>query len=237
MAYDPLINCRGVYTYLTASVELPQVRKAAEEASIFFIDNILELHDQVGSYLAKMSGAEYGMVTSGPPAPSCGHGRPASPAPTRTKIYQLPDLTGMKSEVIMMGGRSAFDSCNRLCRRQARGQSKGVDDLGCFAINSKTAMIYIDSGQRDDDTIKKNTRHFQYRRRAHARGRSQPEFHPCENFSRFAKLGVDMYCFSGGNWSQCAARKTPAFCSAAKTSSERPRATTALRGKARSAVR
>src|ERR1700690_1719923 len=55
----PIINCRGVYTYLTASVELPQVRKAAEEASHFFID-IYELHDQVGSYLAKMSGAEYG---------------------------------------------------------------------------------------------------------------------------------------------------------------------------------
>src|ERR1700722_16536147 len=61
---SPIINCRGVYTYLTASVELPQVRKAAEEASHFFID-IYELHDQVGSYLAKMSGAEYGMVTSG----------------------------------------------------------------------------------------------------------------------------------------------------------------------------
>ena len=40
----PLINCRGAWTYLTASLELPQVRAAAEEASHYFID-IFELHE------------------------------------------------------------------------------------------------------------------------------------------------------------------------------------------------
>src|SRR6202021_654831 len=60
----PIINCRGVFTYLTASVELPQVRKAAEEASHFFID-LFELQAAVGRHLAKMSGAESGMITSG----------------------------------------------------------------------------------------------------------------------------------------------------------------------------
>src|ERR1700721_584826 len=60
----PIINCRGVYTYLTASVELPQVRKAAEEASHFFID-LFELQAAVGRHLAKMAGGESVMIPSG----------------------------------------------------------------------------------------------------------------------------------------------------------------------------
>ena len=42
------------------------------------------------------------------------------------KVWQLPDTTGMKNEVVMLGGRSAFDSAIRLTgaklvrRRQCR---------------------------------------------------------------------------------------------------------------------
>ena len=135
----PVINCRGVYTYLTASVELPQVRKAAEEASHFFID-IYELHDKVGEYLAKMSGAEYGMITSGSAAAISAACAGCIAGCDPKNIYQLPDTTGMKGEVIIMGGRSAFDSAIRLTGAKLI-VAKTIDDLQT-AMTSQTAMIY-----------------------------------------------------------------------------------------------
>ena len=188
----PIINCRGVYTYLTASVELPQVRKAAEEASHFFID-IYELHDQVGSYLAKMSGAEYGMVTSGSAGSISAAVAGCIAGSDPKNIYQLPDTTGMKGEVIIMGGRSPWDSCIRLTGAKLI-VAPTVNDLHS-TMTSQTAMIY--TTWHDDERINQILKI------------SKPAgvplmvdqaagIPPYSNFTRYAKLGVDLYCFSGG---------------------------------------
>ena len=58
------INARGTWTYLSGSLALPEVRMAEEEASHHFVD-MFELQVAAGRYLAKLSGAESGMVTSG----------------------------------------------------------------------------------------------------------------------------------------------------------------------------
>ena len=42
------------------------------------------------------------------------------------KIWQLPDTTGLKHEVIMHGGRSAFDSAIRLAGGKAGGGAHGM---------------------------------------------------------------------------------------------------------------
>jgi seryl-tRNA(Sec) selenium transferase len=188
----PIINCRGVFTYLTASVELPQVRKAAEEASHFFID-LFELQAAVGRHLAKMSGAESGMITSGSAGSiSCATAGCIAGSDPRN-IYQLPDTTGMKGEVIMMGGRSVWDSCIRLTGAKLI-VAPTVNDLHS-AITSQTAMIY--TTWHDDDRI---TQILKISKPAgvplmvdQAAG-----IPPYSNFTRYARLGVDLYCFSGG---------------------------------------
>ena len=48
------INARGTWTYLSGSLELPDVRKAMEEASHHFVD-MFELQVAAGRYLAKLS--------------------------------------------------------------------------------------------------------------------------------------------------------------------------------------
>src|ERR1700737_1135004 len=60
----PFINARGTWTYLSGSLELPEVRAAKQEASKHFVD-IFELQRAAGKRLAELSGAESGMVTSG----------------------------------------------------------------------------------------------------------------------------------------------------------------------------
>ena len=189
---QPIINCRGVFTYLTASVELPQVRKASEEASHFFID-LYELHDKVGEYLGKMSGAEYGMITSGSAGSISAACAGCIAGSDPKNIYQLPDTTGMKGEVIIMGGRSPWDSCIRLTGAKLI-VAPTVNDLHT-AMTSQTAMIY--TTWHDDERIKQIL------------SISKPAgvplmvdqaagIPPYSNFLRYAKMGVDLFCFSGG---------------------------------------
>src|ERR1017187_8899485 len=60
----PFINGRGTWTYLSGSLELPEVRIAKQEAAKHFVD-IFELQHAVSRRLAELSGAEAGMITSG----------------------------------------------------------------------------------------------------------------------------------------------------------------------------
>ena len=60
----PFINARGTWTYLSGSLEVPEVRKAMDAASQHFVD-MFELQRAAGRRLAELSGTESGMVTSG----------------------------------------------------------------------------------------------------------------------------------------------------------------------------
>ena len=53
----PFINARGTWTYLSGSLELPEVRAAKQQAALHFVD-IVELQHAVGKRLAELSGAE-----------------------------------------------------------------------------------------------------------------------------------------------------------------------------------
>src|SRR5712692_1541669 len=50
----PLINGRGTWTYLSGSLELPEVRAAKQQAALHFVD-IVELQHAVGRRLAELS--------------------------------------------------------------------------------------------------------------------------------------------------------------------------------------
>src|SRR5580698_772393 len=187
----PFINGRGTWTYLSGSLELPEVREAAEQASKQFVD-MFELQRAAGRKLAELSGAESGMVTSGS-AGAMAAATAACIAGTDPKnVWQLPDTTGLKHEVVMLGGRSAFDSAIRL----AGGKlvlAHGVDNLQS-AITPQTAMVY--TTWRDDrlpNTLKITRAAGVPLLLDDAAG-----IPPFENFRRYAKAGVDLYCFSGG---------------------------------------
>ena len=97
-----IINGRGTYTYLSGSVELPVVREAMHAASFNFV-NLYDLQAAAGAYLAKIAGTESAMVTSGSAGAMSAATAACLAGSDPVKVYQLPDLTGMKSEVVMMG--------------------------------------------------------------------------------------------------------------------------------------
>src|ERR1700726_1434442 len=140
-----VINCRGTWTYLSGSLEFPEVQAAQREAAEYFV-NMFELQHAASRRLAELTGAEAGMVTSGAAGAMASAAAACMAGSDPKNVWQLPDTTGLKSEVIIMGGRSAFDSAIRL----AGGKlvvAKTVDDLQA-AITPQTAMVY--TTWRDD---------------------------------------------------------------------------------------
>ncbi len=51
---EPVINCRGTFTIIGASIELPEVRAAMEAASKHYVQ-LDELADAVGRRLAELT--------------------------------------------------------------------------------------------------------------------------------------------------------------------------------------
>ncbi len=66
----PLINGRGTYTILSGSQSLPQVKQAMFEASHYFVQ-LDEMMDGIGAQLGKLTGAEWGIATTGCEAAIC----------------------------------------------------------------------------------------------------------------------------------------------------------------------
>ena len=186
-----VINCRGTWTYLSGSLEFPEVRQAQLEASEYFV-NMLELQRAVGRRLSELTGAQSGIITSGS-AGAMAAATAGCMAGTDDKyIWQLPDTTGLKHEVIMVGGRSAFDSAIRLTGAKLV-LTYSPEEL-TNAINENTAMIYTtDLGEKLQRVLTTGKEHKIPVLLDDAAG-----IPPADNAKLYARMGIDLYCFSGG---------------------------------------
>src|SRR3984893_16107564 len=95
----PFINARGTWTYLSGSLELPEVRAAKQEAAKHFVD-IFELQLAAGKRLAELSGAESGMVASGAAGAIASATAACMAGTDPAKIWQMPDNAWLKHEGI-----------------------------------------------------------------------------------------------------------------------------------------
>jgi len=186
-----VINCRGTWTYLSGSLEFPEVRQAELEAARHFV-NVVELQQAVGKRLSELTGAESGIVTSGSAGAMAAATAACIAGSDEKLIWQLPDTTGLKHEVVMSGGRSAFDSAIRL----AGGKlvlAYSPDEIA-NAINDNTAMIYTTQlGERLQQELKIAKEHKVPLLLDDAAG-----IPPVSNAKLYAQMGIDLYCFSGG---------------------------------------
>jgi L-seryl-tRNA(Ser) seleniumtransferase len=177
---------------MTSALELPEVRDAAEAAAHYFV-NLFELQAAVGRRIAEIAGAEAALVTCGSSGAISAATAACIAGSDARNVYQLPDTTGMKNEVIILGGRSGFDSCIRLIGAKLI-VVHSVDALQA-AITPQTAMIYTTQGTDEELkrilTVTKPTGVPVMCDQASA-------IPPFSNFTRMAKTGVDLFCFSGG---------------------------------------
>ena len=139
---EPVINCRGTFTIIGGSVELPEVRAAMDAAARHFVQ-IDELAEAVGRRLAELTGAEWGMVSAG-----CAAGMKHVTAACVTggnpeKLIRIPDLTDLdKTEVVVP--RSSRNSYDHAIRNVGVTMIT-VDTIEELqkALSPRTAMIYL----------------------------------------------------------------------------------------------
>lgn len=199
----PLINASATLTRLGGSIMPREVVEAMVEASQHFVP-LDELQRRVGERLAAMTQNEAAYVSSGAAA-GIVLATAACIAGTDPKaITQLPDLTGLKNEVIIQKvHRNGYDHAVRQVGvtvvEIGDGEKTTAEELEA-AINLNTAAIFwfqgAMSGQGDlplEEVIAVANRHDIP---VVVDGAAQVP--PVENLWRFTQMGAALAIFSGG---------------------------------------
>src|SRR5580693_8818628 len=203
--YDELglttvINCQGTMTMLGGSVLRPELEAVMAMAGRHFV-NIPELEVAAGKRIAEMLKLPEGygaLVTSGAAAAIQSGLAGILTGDNESLIKQLPDLTGMKSEVIIQKShRNPFD-------HQLRGTGAKLIEIETrdqfrAAVNDRTAMMHFtnfanDAGQIKVDEWVKLAKEYKLPCFNDAAADTPPISHLWD----YTNMGYDLVSFSGG---------------------------------------
>jgi L-seryl-tRNA(Ser) seleniumtransferase len=193
----PFINASGTYTAMTASLMPPEVMGAINYASKHYV-MLDELQVKVGERIATLVHADAAMVTSGA-ASALTLGTAAVLTGTdQRKMVDLPDLTGMKSEVIIQKShRFGYDHAVRNCGvRLVEVETR--EDLE-RAVSDKTAMMLFYNNNNKEGRIEDEE--FVQLGKKHSiptLNDAAADVPPVENLWKYTKMGFDLVAFSGG---------------------------------------
>jgi L-seryl-tRNA(Ser) seleniumtransferase len=182
---------------MTASLMLPEVMEAINYASKQFV-MLDELHDRVGARLASLVHAEAAMVTCGAASALTLGTAAVLTGKDQQKIVDLPNLAGMKSEVLIQKShRFGYDHAVRNCGVKLV-EVESAEDVD-KAVNEKTAlMLFYNNNNpvgkvRDEQWAQLGKKH------------GVPTFNdaaadvpPVDNLWKYTKMGFDLVAFSGG---------------------------------------
>jgi uncharacterized pyridoxal phosphate-dependent enzyme len=193
----PFINAAGTYTAMTASLMPPEVIEAITYASKHYV-MLDELHDTVGARIATLLHCEGAMVTSGAAsALTLGTAAVLTGTDAR-KVVDLPNLAGMKSEVIIQKShRFGYDHAVRNCGVRLI-EVETPEDLE-RAINPQTAMMLFYNNNnmegriRDDAFVQIGRKHG-----VATLNDAAADVPPVDNLWKYTKMGFDLVAFSGG---------------------------------------
>ena len=191
------VNAAGTYTAMTASLMHDEVVETIKQGAKKFA-MLDEVQDKVGEKIAELCHAEAATVTAG-----CWSALVLGTAGVLTgmdmkKVAQLPDVTGMKSEVIVQKGHN-IGYVHALTNTGAIiVEIESVQELE-KAINEKTAMMWFLNSNAPLGKIQ----HEEWV--AIAKKYKIPtmidmaaDVPPVSNLWKYNDLGFDLVCVSGG---------------------------------------
>ena len=195
-----VINCEGTMTMLGGSLPHPELEAVMTMAGRHFV-NIPELEVAAGNRIAEMLKLPEGyiaLVTSGAAAAIESGLAGILTGNNEAFIRQLPDLTGMKSEVIIQKShRNPFDHQLRstgikLIEIETVNELRG-------AVNERTAMMHFsnfanEAGQIKVDEWVRLAKQFNVPCMNDAAADTPPVSHLWD----YANMGYDLITFSGG---------------------------------------
>ena len=191
------INASCVCTRLTASLMPPEVTQAITQGAEEFVllDDVL---DKVGEKIAELCHAEAATVTAGCWSALVQGLAGVMTGMDRKKVMQLPNVDGMKSEVILQ-------------KTHANGYHQALTNTGAklvivetfeeaeAAINEKTAMLWFLN--RELSAGKLNYEQWLALGKKHKVPTMidiASDAHPVENLWKFNDMGFDLVAISGG---------------------------------------
>ncbi len=143
-----VINGRGTVTIIGASRMLPEVELAMKAATRNYVQ-IDELMDAVAVKLAALTGAEWGIVTTGATGALTVAAAGIVTGGDPDKLWKLPDLNGMKNEVIIPAySWTAYESAVRGVGVKMIEVENAVQLKS--AINNNTAMVLVLAGNQSE---------------------------------------------------------------------------------------
>jgi uncharacterized pyridoxal phosphate-dependent enzyme len=195
-----VINAEGTMTTLGGSLIRPEVEVIMAQASRHFV-SIPGLEEAAGKRIAQMLKLPEGygaLVTSGAAAAIQSGLAGILTGDNESLIKQLPDLTGMKSEVIIQKShRNPFD-------HQLRGTGAKLIEIETrdqfrAAVNDRTAMMHFtnfanDAGQIKVDEWVKLAKEYKLPCFNDAAADTPPVSHLWD----YTNMGYDLVSFSGG---------------------------------------
>ncbi len=201
LGITPVLNFRGTHTVIGASKVWPELHEAMSAASQSFV-SIEELQDKAGERIAKLIGCEDAMVTTGTAGAITLAVAGVLTGADETKVRQLPDLAGMRSEVIIQKvHRNGYDHAVRntgvkIVTVESREQLEA-------AFNARTAAIYYLGGTSGDWAYETPVKLDECLAIAHRAGvpvivDAANMLPPWSNLQQLARQGVDLICTSGG---------------------------------------
>jgi len=191
------VNAAGTYTAMTASLMHDEVLETIKQGAKQFA-MLDEVQDKVGEKIAELCHAEAATVTAG-----CWSALVLGTAGVLTgmdmkKVAQLPDVTGMKSEVIVQKGHN-IGYVHALTNTGAIIVEIETSQELEKAINEKTAMMWFLNSYAPMGKIQ----HEEWV--AIAKKHKIPtmidmaaDVPPVSNLWKYNDLGFDLVCVSGG---------------------------------------
>jgi L-seryl-tRNA(Ser) seleniumtransferase len=199
----PVINAYATLTRLGGSVMPPEVLAAMADAARYFVD-LDEMQQQVGARIAALTDNEAAYVCSGAAAGLALATAACITGTDPAAIRRLPDLTGLKNEVIIhRTHRNGYDHAVRQIgvRLVEIGSPDGTTPAELeSALSEQTAAIFWFQGAM---TGQGDVPLPTVIAMAQARGvpvvvDAAAQLPPVENLWRFTKMGVALAIFSGG---------------------------------------
>jgi D-glucosaminate-6-phosphate ammonia-lyase len=193
----PFINAAGTFTDMTASLMPSEVMDAINYASKHFVP-LTELHDRVGERIATLVKADAAMVSSGAASAMTLGTAGVLTGTDSQKIVDLPKLSGMKSEVIMLKShRFGYDHAVRNTGVTIV-EVETAEELE-RAITPQTAMMLFYNNNNPVGQIK--DQEFVQLAKKHGvptLNDAAADVPPVENLWKYTAMGFDLVAFSGG---------------------------------------
>src|ERR1700749_380088 len=197
LGVQPIINAAGTYTFLTAAVMPPSVRRAVERAAYHPV-RLKDLQTSAGEYLARKLRCEGALVSSGASAALTLATAACIAKANGLRPEAIPGgVAGHKNEIVVQKAhRYEYDHAMQLCNVVIK-EVVSLDDYRA-ALGDRTVMTNFFNAAEGGEIGREA-----WIQAAHEHGvpchlGAAADVPPIENLWNYTGMGFDLVCFSGG---------------------------------------